>query len=85
MPERLLASLTDAAGPGDFRRFSTPWVVIASARGFTGNLKAGGSEEILSLAQEGPVGPPRRALDARPQSPGCWLPPGGTLIRLRQC
>src|SRR4029077_20085144 len=44
---QLGASLTDAAGPGDFRRFSTPWVVIASARGFTGNLKAGGSEEIL--------------------------------------
>src|ERR1700722_5740715 len=76
----LRASLTDAAGPGDFRRFSTPWVVIASARGFTGNLKAGGPEEILSLAQEGTRWPATPRAHARPQSPGCWPSPGGTLI-----
>jgi hypothetical protein len=30
-------------------------------------------------------GPATARFDARPQSPGCWPPPGGTLIRLRQC
>ena len=33
------------------RRFSTPWVVVASARAFSGVLKPGGAPEILGFSR----------------------------------
>ena len=43
-------------GPKVSQRFTTPWVVIASARGFSGRLKVGGGPGNPGfLAEEGPI------------------------------